>query len=100
IHRNPYEVFQSTRRMLSIGPPLMQMQRFDFTTLDEIILRRYAAMHEAFLAQRADIPAGRLCEISFENLRRDPLATVAQVYASLNLAELGGSTATLATHIA
>ena len=100
IHRDPTEVFQSTRHMLSIGPPLMQLQRFDFTTIDEIILRRYAAMHDALLDQRGDIPKGRYCEISYEGLRRDPLGAVNEVYASLNLAELGGSVSALAPHLA
>ena len=96
IHRDPTGVFQSTQHMLSIGPPLMQMQRFDFTAIDEIILRRYAAMHDALLAQRGDIPKGRYCEISYENLRRDPLGAVSEVYAALNLADLGGSMDALA----
>lgn len=96
IHRNPYEVFQSTRHMLSIGPPAMQLQQFDFATVDEIILRRYAAMHDAYLEQRSDIPKGRLCEISFEVLRSAPLDTIKRVYAALDLAALGGDPDTLA----
>lgn len=100
IHRDPSEVFQSTRHMLSIGPPLMQLQRFDFTALDEIILSRYAAMHDALLDQRDDIPKGRYCEISYDGLRRDPLGAVTEVYASLNLADLGGSIGALTAQFA
>jgi omega-hydroxy-beta-dihydromenaquinone-9 sulfotransferase len=99
IHRDPYEVFQSTRHMLSIGPPLMQLQRFDFGAVDEIILRRYAAMHDAFLEQRGDIPKRRLCELSFESLRADPLSALNRVYTSLELAELEGSVTALEAHL-
>lgn len=100
IHRNPYEVFQSTRRMLSMGPPFMQMQKFDFTAVDQIILQRYAAMHEAFLEQRGNIAEGRLCEISFESMRSNPLAMIHQIYETLQLSQLGGNAKALAPHLA
>lgn len=85
VHRDPYRVFLSTRHMLSIGPRMAQLQVFDFTRLEEIILDRYEAMYDAFLEQRGQIPAGRLCEISFAALERDPIGALQEIYRSLDL---------------
>ncbi len=85
VHRNPYEVFQSSCRTLSIGPPLLQMQRFDFNDLEELVLSRYEALYDMFLEQRSMVPAGNLFEMSFDTLTRDPLRAVQTLYRELSL---------------
>lgn len=85
IRRNPYDVFRSTCHMLSIGPRLGQLQRFDFSRLEDMVLHRYEAMYDAFLAQRSLIPAGRFHQVRFEDLVRDPLSELAPLYARLGL---------------
>jgi hypothetical protein len=85
VHRNPYEVFQSSCRTLSIGPPLLQMQRFDFNDLEELVLGRYEALYDRFLEQRELVPKGNLYEMSFDSLTRDPVSAVKSVYEALSL---------------
>ena len=85
VHRNPYEVFQSSCRTLSIGPPLLQMQRFDFSDLEELVLGRYEALYDMFLDQRSLVPKGNLYEMSFDTLTRDPLGAVQTLYRELSL---------------
>lgn len=85
IHRNPYSVFQSTRYMLRIGAPMAQMQKFDFGSVEDVILKRYRAMYEAFFEQRGLIKEGRFCEISYQDLVKNPLTQLAEVYNYLGL---------------
>lgn len=87
ISRNPYEVFQSTRHMMSIGPAMTQLQRFDFNTVDGIIRRRFRTITSAYLEQRALIPEGSLYELRFEDLEQHPLIQLQDAYDRL---ELGG----------
>jgi hypothetical protein len=85
IQRNPFEVFQSTRRLLTKLPPYFALQTIDNRDLDERILRVYEQMYAAYFAQREQIPEGRLCEIAFETLDEDPVGTVATIYRTLGL---------------
>ncbi len=85
VHRNPYEVFQSSCRTLSIGPPLLQMQRFNFSDLEDLVLGRYEALYDMFLEQRALVPEGNLHEMSFDALTRDPVGEVEALYRMLSL---------------
>jgi len=85
VHRNPYEVFQSSCRTLSIGPPLLQMQRFDFNDLEDLVLGRYEVLYDMFLEQRALVPEGNLHEMSFDALTRDPVGAVEMLYRALSL---------------
>ncbi|MDZ7269874.1 MAG: sulfotransferase [candidate division KSB1 bacterium] len=85
IHRDPFVVFQSTRALYDKAAAASHLQRPDPTRIDAGILRRYAAMYEAFFEERDLIPAGRFCEIAFAELERDPLGQVQQIYAQLRL---------------
>ena len=95
ICRDPYAVFQSTCRMLTIGPPMAQLQRFDFSTLEATVLTRYATMYDAFLKQRALIPPGRLHELRFEDLVSDPLGQLERIYDRLDLPDFAMALPTL-----
>lgn len=53
--------------------------------VDENILYCYRAMHERFFRQRSCIPDGNLVEISYEEFVAEPLATLRDIYRSLDL---------------
>jgi omega-hydroxy-beta-dihydromenaquinone-9 sulfotransferase len=78
IHRNPYEVFQSTRRLLEDIAPVWQLQRRpDCDDPDDLvnrILNTYRTMYDNFFDSRSRIPRGRFHEIGFEELVADPVA--------------------------
>ena len=42
-------------------------------------------MYDAYFEQRGLIPEGRLCEVGYEDLERDPVGVVGSVYESLGL---------------
>lgn len=85
LHRDPYAVFQSTRRLYSKAVEPSYLQRADPAQLDPGILRRYRLMYDAYFAQRELVPAGQFCEIGFEDLERNPVEQVKQIYDTLHL---------------
>ena len=86
IHRDPYAVFQSSRHLFKSLPPYTTLQRpQEGSKLDDRILERYLAMYEAFFEQRSLIPPGRLHELAFEDLERDPAGQLEIVYEKLGL---------------
>jgi hypothetical protein len=85
VHREPYTVFQSTCNLLSTGSRWSGLQVEDTGDLNERVLHQYHAMHEAFFADRDQIPAGHYHELAFEQLERDPVGEVRRTYEALNL---------------
>jgi len=85
IHRDPYVVFQSTRRQSLVSMGTMGLQHPDGHDMNAHIIRAYKAMYEAFFEEYELIPAGRFCEISFEDLERDPCGQVKEIYERLGL---------------
>ncbi len=85
IVRDPYAVFVSERHTLLKSLPLTQLQQVDLAQLEADQLYVYERLMQRYLDERALIPAGQLAEIRFEDFAPDPLATLAGVYATLNL---------------
>jgi hypothetical protein len=99
IHRNPYTVYQSTMRMLQVGDEGFRFQRSDPARLHGRILRQYQVMYDAFFEERKLIPAGRLCEVGFEDLEADPLGTLERIYEELSLPDFGAVRQRLVHHV-
>jgi hypothetical protein len=87
IHRDPYAVYQSTRRLRLLLLERFALQQFDTARLHERILRQYREMYEAYFAQRELVPAGRLVEVAFADLEKDPLGQVRRIYRELDLSD-------------
>ena len=85
VHREPYAVFSSTRKMLLVNLAMHCLQRPPVEDLDEWIIRQYRAMHEAFFEERGLIPPGQYHEVCFEELEADPVGQVERVYEALGL---------------
>jgi hypothetical protein len=85
IHRNPYTVFQSTSHWLRKSGPWFQLQRPDLRHLGERVLRIYRMMYDVFFEERALIPKERFYEVGFEDLEKDPMSQVRQLYEGLGL---------------
>ena len=54
-----------------------------------MLIRRYAEMYDRFFAERQLIPAGRYHEVAFEDLERDPVGQLREIYAKLDLPDFG-----------
>lgn len=85
IHREPYTVFQSTRKMLLANFKLQNLQAPRRDDLDEWILRQGRIMYDSFWVERNLIPARHYHEIAFEDLERDPLEQMQTLYETLDL---------------
>lgn len=85
IHRDPYAVFQSTRRMVEVAGSLMKLQRLDTASLEARVLDRYVEMYDAFLEEKPLVPAGRFHEMAFEALEQDPVSELRRLYDALGL---------------
>jgi omega-hydroxy-beta-dihydromenaquinone-9 sulfotransferase len=87
IHRNPFHVFQSARRLLITMFRWHSLQEPDLASLDDWVISQYQEMYEAFFAQKKQIPKGRFHEVGFEQLERDAVGEVRQLYQALELPE-------------
>jgi omega-hydroxy-beta-dihydromenaquinone-9 sulfotransferase len=50
---------------------------------DDIIISVYTEMYDAYFEERGLIPEGRLCEVSFDDREREPVAVVRWIYDAL-----------------
>jgi hypothetical protein len=85
IRRDPYEVFRSTRHMARTVQPAFQLQGSPPLDGDDTILGVYTEMYNAYFEERCLVPEGRLCEVGYEDLERDPVGVVGSVYEALGL---------------
>jgi hypothetical protein len=87
IHRNPYDVFLSSRYLMQTAATWSTLQRTDQSGLEENTLKQYEEVFDAFFEERDLIPAGRLHEIRFEHLEADPLGELKKLYDALQLGD-------------
>jgi hypothetical protein len=99
IHRHPYEVFQSSLHTVRTMAPGFALQRPPADLIDQTIAQ-YKVVYEAYFQQRALIPPGRLTEIRFESLERDPLGEMRRLYAALDLPDFAHAEPALRSYLA
>ncbi|MFT5108878.1 MAG: hypothetical protein ACI8XO_004815, partial [Verrucomicrobiales bacterium] len=85
IHRHPHDVFRSTRHYWDTAVWYTYLQKPDRSQVDDEIIARYRALHDAFHEQRSLIPEGRFHELSFDALEADPVSSVREIYSKLSL---------------
>lgn len=99
IRRNPYVVFQSTRRFYRSLLPQLALQPYDETVADASVLETYPRMLEALRRDCADLPADRYLELSFEDLEAEPMAQLKQLYRRLDLGGFEAAAPAFARHL-
>jgi LPS sulfotransferase NodH len=85
IHRNPYAVFQSTCRTFGILHHWHSLQRTIPSDAQDWVLKQYQQMYDAFFQDKLSLPPGRLHELAFEDLEREPIAEMRKLYEALQL---------------
>ncbi len=85
IHRDPYAVFQSTRKTFETMFRWQALQRPDLGDLDHWVLEQYREMYDVFFEERNLIPPGSYHEIAFEELENDPVGELRNLYQALRL---------------
>lgn len=87
IVRDPEQVFRSMRQMWRAMTWLYSLTGEPLYDDDETVLSFYERVMRQYLADRDAIPAGRLVEVHYEELRSQPLAVIEHIYRSLDLAD-------------
>jgi LPS sulfotransferase NodH len=85
IHRDPYLVFRSTRHTIRAVQSLYQLREAPLQDGEDRILSAYTEMYAAYFEERGLIPGGRISEVAFEALEREPIGVVQSIYEALGL---------------
>jgi omega-hydroxy-beta-dihydromenaquinone-9 sulfotransferase len=85
IHRDPYVVFRSTRHLIRVVQPFYHLREGPTQDGDDRIISVYTEMYDAYFGERSLIAERRLCDVSYEDLEREPVGVVGSIYESLCL---------------
>jgi len=100
IRRNPYVVFQSSKRAFQVNCDWNGLQIPRPNDFDDWVLRQYKEMYDAFFEERGLLRERQLCEIAFEGLEADPVGQVKNVYDALDLPDFRVVQPELAQYVA
>jgi len=84
IHRDPYEVFSSTRNLHRKILAFSALQRVSHSELDETVLHLYEAMMRHYLEEKERIPRHQLTDVRYDDLARQPVEVMERLYAQLD----------------
>lgn len=87
IRRDPYTVFVSTVGLLKAVRPVFRLQGGPRRVDTDAVLRVYKEMYDAYFDDRAEVPPGRLVEVAYEELERDPVGQLRAIYGGLGLGD-------------
>lgn len=99
IHRNPYIVHASSRRMFATLLRELALQDSVVDT-DELVLRTYPRLMGALLDGAAALPRGAFAEVRFEAFQRSPLPELERIHQQLDLPGFAGSRERFARYLA
>lgn len=85
IVRSPYTVYPSVMHLYRTLLPLYRLDDYDWPEFEDLLAEMYEGVMKKYLADRSLIPEGRLAEVRFEDLERDPLGELERVYGELAL---------------
>jgi omega-hydroxy-beta-dihydromenaquinone-9 sulfotransferase len=85
IVRNPYEVYLSTLNLWNKSFSKARLQEPSEELVQNQILGWYVEMFELYERDKGLIPEGNLTEIKFENLEKEPIVELEQIYTRLGL---------------
>ena len=98
IHRNPYEVFSSTLKMVTTAAPWVRLQS-DHVDWVERTIRVYREMYAAYFEERELLPSGNFYEIGYEELCANPIPELRSMYEGLNLPEFSDTVDNMRTYL-
>lgn len=87
IHRNPYEVFASKKRVWNVIQKSFMLGSTSSVNYDDIVLNTYAGTMDRYLEEMHLIPQGHLIELRYENFIADPVTAMKHTYSSLELGD-------------
>ncbi len=85
IHRNPIEVYLSTRNFFQNMMPHLQLQTIEPEIVEKQIVSLYKDLMSDYFQQENDIPKENLINVSFDELENNPGLTLKKIYDTLGL---------------
>jgi hypothetical protein len=85
IHRNPYDVFYSSKKLWNTLLGNLSLQNFDEQQMEEEIISLYKKLMKRYLQERERVPEAQLAEIRFKDFVDNPVKELTKVYHTLNL---------------
>lgn len=85
IHRNPYDVFYSSKKLWNTLLDNLALQEFSGRQMEDEIVGVYKKLMKGYLKQRKNLPKEQLAEIRFENFVTEPVSELAKIYEKLDL---------------
>ncbi len=87
IVRDPYVIYPSTLNLWRSLYRTHGLQRPTFTGLEDYVLRTFVRMYERLEQGKKRLAPGRLYEVRYEDLLRDPLGQLEALYRQLELGD-------------
>lgn len=87
ITREPYGMFASTVRMWRSLDKSQALEDPASSPVEDFVLTIGKRIYRSFHRHREQIPPNRICDIRYEDLVEDPLATLENVYSQLRLGD-------------
>lgn len=85
IHRNPYDIFLSTRHLIFRMVRLQFLEFVSHEQIEDMIMYFFAKGMKKYLDERALIPAGNLVEVGFDQMEEDSALHIERIYKELSL---------------
>lgn len=85
IHRSPYEVYNSTRKLYQTVLDQLSLQSFDAADVDRFVVTFYRGLLNRLFATREQVPPGNYAEVAYNDLIERPQQELARLYAELAL---------------
>ena len=87
ITRDPRSLFPSTCRLWNSLDAVQAMQNPTEEDLPQYVVDCFRTMYDAFHRDRDKLPSRRLIDVRYEDLTKDPVGTLEQIYEKLHLAD-------------
>ncbi len=85
IHRNPYEVYRSTRKLHKKSTESQYLQDMSEEDINNLIFANYTELLRSYIAKRKELTPGSLVEIGYDELNADAEGTIKKIYDNLQL---------------
>jgi hypothetical protein len=85
IHRNPYDVFVSTRHLIFRAVRAQFLEYVSHEDIEDMIFYFFEKTLKKYLAERDLIPKGRLIEVSFDDMEYHSAEQMEKIYRELNI---------------
>lgn len=85
IYRNPYKVYVSTIKMRNKVLEKLALQKGDSVEIKKQVINNYKRLMKSYFEQKDLIPEQNLVEIRYEDLVKNPVGQVQEIYSKLQI---------------